>query len=170
LFALVTATPVEVPDYGTIEFETVALDESRIIDLTNQVTDGFLHWEAPVGNSTWRIFTIWQQYTNQKSCEGGVGADTVIGNGSWIVDHFSKTGAKKITDFWDENILSDAEIANLLSETGKYGTVFTSFVCVKFINSANLCNQPGRIAWSKTPLSSGPQISQNASKTSQDIA
>lgn len=105
------------------------MDGSSMIDLSDQITDGSLQWEAPAGNSTWRIFSIWQQYTNQKSCEGGVGADTVIGNGSWTVDHLSKTGAKRITDFWDDNILSDSEIASLLSEVGKYGMSFSSSVC-----------------------------------------
>jgi hypothetical protein len=37
------------------------------------------------------------------------------------VDHFSKTGAARVTDFWDKAILSDPEIAELLKSVGGYG-------------------------------------------------
>ena len=100
---------------------TVALDDSSYVDLTAQVQNGRLDWNVPTENSTWRIFSFWEQYTNQRSNTGGINATTVIGNGSWTVDHFSSTGAKVTTDFWDQYILSNETVADLLQEVGKYG-------------------------------------------------
>jgi len=97
------------------------MDESSFVDISDLASDGTLEWKAPAGNQKWRVFTLWEQYTNQRSCSGGVGADEVIANGSWTVDHFSKLGASRITDFWDQEILSDSEISDLLGKVGKYG-------------------------------------------------
>lgn len=104
----------------TIPFPTVKLDESSYLDLTPFVKDGKLSWKVPSGNSTWRIFSFWGHYTNQRSNTSGIIATTVIGNGSWTVDHFSKIGAKLTTDFWDQNILDDKDIKTLLKAVGKY--------------------------------------------------
>ncbi|ROV88303.1 hypothetical protein VMCG_10483 [Cytospora schulzeri] len=108
---------------GDSTLPLVVLDEDSYVDLTPLVsTDGQLEWTPPVSglNSTWRIFSFWEQYTNQRECHGGLNATTVIGNGSWIVDHFSSTGAQKVTKFWDEQILTDQETAELLSSVGEY--------------------------------------------------
>lgn len=101
----------------------MTLDEDSYVDLTPLVsTDAQLEWTPPEsdGNSTWKIFSYWQEFTNQRECQGGLNATTIIGNGSWIVDHFSSTGAKKVTDFWDEQILTDEETADLLASVGEY--------------------------------------------------
>lgn len=99
------------------------LDEDSYIELTPNISaDGQLEWTPPVdeGNSTWKLFSYWQRYTNQRACRGGLNPSTVIGNGSWTVDHFSAAGAAKVTDFWDQQILSDSETAELLAEVAKY--------------------------------------------------
>lgn len=114
---------VSVYGSGDITVPVVVLDESSYVDLTTLVsTDGQLEWTPPVNgiNSTWRIFSYWQQYTNQRECHGGLNATTVIGNGSWVVDHFSIIGAQKVTNFWDEQILVDQETADLLASVGEY--------------------------------------------------
>lgn len=112
---------VSLPSGLSIPVPTVELDESSYVDLTNSVKDGHLNWTVPSGDSTWRIFSFWGHFTNQRSNTGGTLSTTVIGNGSWTVDHFSSTGAKVTTDFWDQNILDDAETANLLKAVGEYG-------------------------------------------------
>lgn len=104
----------------TVPVPTVKLDESSYVDLTPLVKNGHLNWTAPSSDSTWRVFSFWGHYTNQRSNTGGTLATTVIGNGSWTVDHFSKTGAEVTTDFWDQNILNDVEIADLLKTVGEY--------------------------------------------------
>ncbi|KAK7733053.1 hypothetical protein SLS53_008382 [Cytospora paraplurivora] len=112
-------------EYGTGETKVpvVILDEDSYVDLAPFVSaDGQLEWTPPTSGdtSTWKIFTYWQQYTNQRECHGGLNPATVIGNGSWIVDHFSSAGAQKVTNFWDEHILTDDETAELLASVGKY--------------------------------------------------
>lgn len=89
--------------------------------------DGLLQWSSPDASKSWKVFSFWESYTNQRSCDGGPNPTTVIGNGSWIVDHFSGRGASRITDFWDEVFLSDQEIADLVRTVGKYGTYQSSF-------------------------------------------
>lgn len=102
---------------------TVQLRQDSFVDLTSLVTaNNTLQWSPLDTSSSWKIFSFWEAYTNQRSCDGGPNATTFLGNGSWIVDHFSKTGASRITEFWDEYILSDAQIASLLGSIGNYGT------------------------------------------------
>lgn len=98
------------------------MNESTFVDLTHLVVDGQLEWTAPEGNVTWRIFSFWEQYTNQRANSPGTFATNFIGNGSWTVDHFSSTGAKVVTDFWDTYILNDTELAGLVKAVGEYGT------------------------------------------------
>lgn len=97
--------------------------EESIIDLTDSVAAGNLSFTAPNTNSTWRIFSLWEAFTNQRSCAPSVNATDIIANGSWIVDHFSSTGAQITTDFLDQHILSHTEIRALLNEVGNYGEI-----------------------------------------------
>lgn len=104
---------------GYIPFST--LEHDSLIDLTNVTKDGTLTWTAPDRNGTWVIFAIYERYTNQRSCVSISNATTALGNGSWMVDHWSASGAKKTTDFWDRHILSDSTIAALARKAGEYG-------------------------------------------------
>jgi hypothetical protein len=112
---LVTETLLSAPFYLSV------LEEGSLIDLTNLTDTGSLTWTAPGNNGTWVIFAFYERYTNQRSCVSVKNATTALGNGSWIVDHWSANGAKKMTSFWDEQILSNTEIATLLGEIGGYG-------------------------------------------------
>ncbi|PVI04053.1 hypothetical protein DM02DRAFT_694583 [Periconia macrospinosa] len=96
------------------------LEENSLINLTNITNEGTLTWTAPEGNETWIIFSIYERYTNQRSCVSIANATTALGNGSWMVDHWSARGAKLTTDFWDQQILSDASIAALMRDAGGY--------------------------------------------------
>ncbi|KAH1564918.1 hypothetical protein KXW39_003236 [Aspergillus fumigatus] len=114
-------------DFGTPNLTAVIayqvrndLDPLSFVDLSAKVKDGLLDWTPPLGNSTWRIFSFWVKHTNQRSCTGGLNPTTVIGNGSWVVDHFDAMGARLITDFWDHHILSDEQTLTFLQEVGQY--------------------------------------------------
>lgn len=100
---------------------TLRIEEDTIVDLSDQVSGGRLRWTAPDGDSTWRIMTFWEHFTNQRSVMGGVNATGVIANGSWVVDHFSQDGARLLSDFVEEEILSHSEIGNLIRELGSIG-------------------------------------------------
>ena len=41
-------------------------------------------------------------------------------NGSWVVDHYSSTGAQLVIDFWEEYLL-DNNTRSLIEEVGNYG-------------------------------------------------
>jgi hypothetical protein len=103
-------------------FYMSVLDETSLVDLTNYTTNNHLSWTAPKGNGTWAIFGIYERYTNQRSCVSILNATSTLGHGSWVVDHWSATGAKKMTNFWDEHILSSESITSLLKGAGGYGT------------------------------------------------
>ncbi|KAK8172531.1 hypothetical protein BKA80DRAFT_196226, partial [Phyllosticta citrichinensis] len=95
------------------------LDES--VDLTTSVgEDRSLAWTAPAGNSTWRVFAWYERQANQHSVSPELNATNYVQNGSWTVDHFSATGAKKITDFLDEHLFQDEESRELLAAVGNY--------------------------------------------------
>ncbi|KAH8679546.1 hypothetical protein BGZ60DRAFT_554003 [Tricladium varicosporioides] len=82
------------------------LEERSLIDITSKSGD-------------WQIMAFYERYTNQKSCSGDLHPDSIIGNGSWIVDHFSDTGAKVTTDFIDHNVL-DNDNQKILATFGQY--------------------------------------------------
>ncbi|KAK7606281.1 hypothetical protein JOL62DRAFT_360383 [Phyllosticta paracitricarpa] len=106
-------------DGNIVTFAVQDLDEP--VDLTSSVDkDRSLTWTAPDGNSTWRIFAWYERQANQHSCSPGLNATNYVQNGSWTVDHFSATGAKKITDFLDEHLFQDKESRELLAAVGKY--------------------------------------------------
>jgi hypothetical protein len=100
---------------------TWRIEEDSIVDLTGQVNEGRLNWTAPDGDSEWRIMTFWEHFTNQRSVVGSLHATDFIGNGSWVVDHFSGDGAQLLTNFLDEHILSHDKVGDLVRELGSLG-------------------------------------------------
>jgi hypothetical protein len=99
------------------------LVEDSLVDLTSLLRKGTLSWEAPSsegGRTSWVLLAFYQRYSNERSCVSVSQASTWIGNGSWMVDHFSAAGAKKATDFWDQHLFDDKEIDSLMEKVGKY--------------------------------------------------
>ncbi|KAF4921943.1 hypothetical protein CGCVW01_v005626 [Colletotrichum viniferum] len=70
--------------------------------------------------NTWRIMAWFTRYTNQRSIDAAPDAVSWLQNGSWITDHFSAAGAKKLTGFFDEFIILEEEDKKLLARVGKY--------------------------------------------------
>ncbi|KAF4918596.1 hypothetical protein CGCVW01_v008706 [Colletotrichum viniferum] len=122
LVAVVTGkivTEVHLAEY----FYMSILEEDTLVDLTNVTNQGTLSWIPPEGDGTWIVFGIYERYTNQRSCISIANATTALGNGSWMVDHWNSNGAKKITDFWDQQILSDDTVASLIKEPSEYDSM-----------------------------------------------
>ncbi|KAI0840100.1 hypothetical protein F5Y06DRAFT_263644 [Hypoxylon sp. FL0890] len=96
----------------------------RIIDLSGDVNPETrsISWTPPPGDagSTWRLMAWYQRYTNQRSISGGPDARNFVQNGSWIVDHFSAEGAKKMTRFFDEYIIPETQDKEALARVAKY--------------------------------------------------
>jgi hypothetical protein len=97
------------------------LNESSLVDLTAQTSNLSLHWKAPSHGKAWRLFALWESFTNQKSCSGAPNATSIIANGSWVVDHFSEAGAKLHTSFFEDNILSGEETKARLRDVRALG-------------------------------------------------
>lgn len=67
--------------YPSFPILKTTLDESIIVDLTPEVRSGLLNWIAPDTDSNYTLIALYEQYTNQKSCIGGVNATDFIVNG-----------------------------------------------------------------------------------------
>jgi hypothetical protein len=102
--------------------EKVTLIEESLVDITNSTSNGIVGWEPPAarGGGSWVVLAFYQRYSNERSCVSVPQASTWIGNGSWMVDHFSAAGAKKATDFWDQNLFDDEEVDTLMHQVGMY--------------------------------------------------
>ncbi len=107
--------------------EQVVLYEDSVVDLTTAAKNGAVDWEAPRGGgkssragSSWVLLAFYQRFSNERSCVSVSQASTWIGNGSWALDHFSAAGAKKATDFWDQHLLDDKEINDMIGRAGMY--------------------------------------------------
>ncbi|KAK4163272.1 hypothetical protein QBC43DRAFT_355013 [Cladorrhinum sp. PSN259] len=106
--------------------EQVVLDKGSAVDITASALNGSFSWQAPPSTpgeqqqANWVVTAFYQRYSNERSCASVAGAPTWIGNGSWMVDHFSSAGAKKMTDFWDQQVLADKEIDGLMKKVGDY--------------------------------------------------
>ncbi|KAK2728329.1 hypothetical protein CKAH01_11126, partial [Colletotrichum kahawae] len=55
-----------------------------------------------------------------RSIDAAPDAVSSLQNGSWITDHFSAAGAKKLTGFFDEYIIPEEQDRKLLARVGKY--------------------------------------------------
>jgi hypothetical protein len=100
--------------------QTTVLSEASLVDLTTMAISGKLDWVPPNTSQAWALFAFYERYTNQRASVSVDHETTALGNGSWIVDHFSSAGAKKMTDFWDENVIKTQEIRDLLKQAAQY--------------------------------------------------
>src|SRR4051794_29816960 len=73
--------------------------------------DGTVSWTAPA-DGNWALISYYERGSGQKP-EGS--AHTTPD--SYVVDHFSQTGTKAITDYWDAHILTP-QIRKLLEDAG----------------------------------------------------
>ena len=73
--------------------------------------DGTVSWTAPA-DGNWILISYFERGSGQKP-EGS--AHTTPD--SYVIDHFSQTGTKAITDYWDEHILTPT-VRSLLKDAG----------------------------------------------------
>ncbi|KAK0613195.1 hypothetical protein B0T14DRAFT_410679, partial [Immersiella caudata] len=102
--------------------EYVRLEEGSLVDLGGSVTEGSVVRWRPEGGGEWVVFGLWERFQNVRSCVSSarVEAGYWVGNGSWLVDHFSEAGARKMTMFWQNQLLDDEEVDGLLKKVGRY--------------------------------------------------
>lgn len=96
----------------------MALRADSLTDLTSRVTaEGTIKWTPPSNSShdePWVLFAFYERFTDMRNILVPDGATNWMGNGSWVVDHFSAAGAKKAADFFDTQIFNKEEIKLLL--------------------------------------------------------
>mgnify|MGYP006876461604 FL=1 len=100
----------------------LVLDETSLQDATHNVSsDGILAMQSFGSSRNLYVFSFYQKRTLHKALEVESNrTDTVLANGSFVVDHFSKEGAKTVIDYWNNHILTE-DIRQLLEDVGNYG-------------------------------------------------
>lgn len=105
------------------------VDDQSLQDLTAEVShDGRLaipQSEVNTTTKTW-IFAFYQRRTGTRNLLFANNVTrSIFDNGSYVVDHFSAKGARRVADFWETHIL-DPETTRLLKLVGQNGTVNSS--------------------------------------------
>ncbi|KAF1950375.1 hypothetical protein CC80DRAFT_539633 [Byssothecium circinans] len=108
------------------------LSASSLTDVTDQVdASGHLRVDFSSTNSTngqnHIVFAVYLYKSAYRAQQGPLEMkgpqsqpESYINNGSWAVDHFSAIGARVMTKFWEEHILTNGT-KELLQEVGNYG-------------------------------------------------
>ncbi|PTB65492.1 hypothetical protein BBK36DRAFT_1121182 [Trichoderma citrinoviride] len=101
----------------------VQLDYDSVVDITDSVTDGKLHYTAPADGGSYVLFAFYQRRTGYLAAQGAFNNATDPRNpASWfayVVDHFSKEGTDLWTSFTEQYVMS-GENGDLLRQLGLY--------------------------------------------------
>ena len=87
------------------------LDASSLVDLTSTVSGGQITWTPPTAD-TWLLVSYWLRGSGQEPEAGPFTTPT-----AYVVDHFSASGTKAVTDLWETTILTP-RIRRLLRSAG----------------------------------------------------
>lgn len=100
----------------------LVLDDASLQDVTHNVSsDGILAMQSSGSSRNLYVFSFYQKRTLHKALKVESNrTDTILANGSFVVDHFSKEGAKTVIDYWNNHILTE-DIRQLLGDVGNYG-------------------------------------------------
>lgn len=98
---------------------SIGLVPDSVADVTPRVSGGKLDYTFPTGNGNpWVVIDFTQTASGLIAQRGGYTATQP----NYVVDHWSRGGARVQNDFWDENILTDAVKKNIEKIGG--GAVF----------------------------------------------
>ncbi|EKV04466.1 hypothetical protein PDIG_88980 [Penicillium digitatum PHI26] len=100
----------------------LVLDEESLQDVSQNVSsDGILALPSSLSSRDLFVFSFYQKRTLHKALTVKSNrTDTILANGSFVVDHFSKEGARTMINYWNDHILTE-EIRQLLLDVGNYG-------------------------------------------------
>ncbi|OIJ24011.1 glycosyl hydrolase [Nocardioides luteus] len=92
------------------------LDPASYLDLSASVEGEHLTWTAPAepAGATWVLLATWQRGSGQEPEAGPHTSPR-----AYVVDHFSRRGAQKVIDLWQDRLL-DGELRTLLRKAGGY--------------------------------------------------
>ncbi len=89
----------------------MSVDGDSLIDLTDAVSNGVLHWK-PTQSGSWIILSYWLRGSAQQP-EGGPHTKPE----SFVVDHFSQAGTQAVKDLWKQKVLTP-KIEKLIASVG----------------------------------------------------
>ena len=89
------------------------LDPASYVDLGGLVADRRVTWTAPA-DGTWVLLATYRRGSGQEPEAGPHTSPR-----SYVVDHFSDTGARAVIDLWEQRIL-DSRLRELLRQAGGY--------------------------------------------------
>jgi hypothetical protein len=95
---------------GTSTTGSIGLVPGSVIDVTAQVTGGNLAYTFPPGNGNPWVVIDFRQTASGLIAQSGGYTET---QPNYVVDHWSRGGARIQGNFWDENILTDAVRHNI---------------------------------------------------------
>lgn len=102
----------------TLKNETLQ-DYTHAVD--NRTGTLLLSLDSQTNTSSHQLFAFYQKLSlNKNLAITRATPQTIFDNGSYIVDHYSASGANVITKFWATYILSN-NVSELLREVGNYG-------------------------------------------------
>ncbi|MFE6508276.1 glycosyl hydrolase [Nocardioides sp. NPDC057767] len=92
------------------------LDPASYLDLSEEVDGEHLTWTAPAEpeGATWVLLATWRRGSGQEPEAGPHTSPR-----AYVVDHFSRRGAQKVIDLWQDRVL-DGELRTLLRKAGGY--------------------------------------------------
>ncbi|KAL7809597.1 hypothetical protein V8C26DRAFT_438328 [Trichoderma gracile] len=101
----------------------VQLDFDSVIDVTDTIIDGKLHYTAPSDGNSYVLFAFYQRRTGYLAAQGAFNNATDARNpASWfayVIDHFSQEGTDLWTSFTEEYVMN-GENGDLLKQLGLY--------------------------------------------------
>ncbi|MFG2949347.1 glycosyl hydrolase [Streptomyces adustus] len=103
---------------GSSTASPLVLEESTVVDLTSEVSNGKLKWTAPSGGQ-WVVIASYSRGTamieRQVYYQGYYYSFT--DPQAYVVDHFGAKGGRAITNWWDKKLIT-SEMRKLLGQVG----------------------------------------------------
>lgn len=113
-----------IPGQEPTSYSQLVLKHDTLTEWTDHVSlYGHVSLKFPIVENGlgYQLFAFYQHLTLHKNLAfTSNNATNVYENGSYAVDHFSARGAKTVTKFWEEHILTNG-VKELLMEVGNYG-------------------------------------------------
>lgn len=115
----------------TVKQSKLAFNSSSVLDLTSNVTQNVIQWQAP-SNSAYLLVAIYGRGTGQiqRQFDGNPNAPNLTDpSPAYVVDHFSAAGVQASINYWNEHILSD-ELRPLILQSE--GSLFEDSLEIEF--------------------------------------
>ena len=124
--------PGSLPGDLSLNRTQITLSAASLTDVTGKVSqDGHLAVDfsgthaTGIDHTIFAIYLVRSDYRAQDGpCDLGgpqtCPAPSWLQNGSWAVDHFSALGAKTMTGFWEQYVLGNGSVKDILMDVGNY--------------------------------------------------